>query len=312
MGIPILSAVLNAATFVAFEGPDADAAVPWVWALEPIAVSLLALRVPVVWAVSAALGAALLPTASGLLVLGHVPEAVLVLTPWHLANVAFVVIFAGIRVRLRAFGESEEAARRGAEEHARAESEVRRLAALGLLVHDEVLTVLAVAATTGRDGGDAVSDALRVEARHGLGLLGGAPAGRTAVAGSSGQVAASLSASLRRIDPTIVLDVETLDASPPPPDVVDVLARAAAEAVRNSLRHAGEGVTRRVAVRVGGLSVGVVVRDDGCGFTDLEGRDGRLGVREGILARVRAMPGGTAELRSAPGAGTTVLLGWSA
>lgn len=312
LGMPALGMLLNATTFMAFTGQDADAESPWVWTLEPITASLLMLRVPRRWAIAAALSSALLPVLSGYVALGHTPETVLVLTPWHLANVAFVVIFAAIRTRLLVFGASEDAVRREAEQRARVEAEARRLEALGLLVHDEVLTVLAVAAGAGRREREPLSEELRSEARHALELLVGERSVDPGTADEPGALVAWMSASLRRLDPSMRFDVEMGEGPVPPHHVVTTLLRAAAEAVRNSVRHAGTGAARHVTVRGGASALEIVVEDDGCGFADVDGRPDRLGIRVGILERVRALPGGVAEVRSTPGVGTSIVLGWSA
>jgi hypothetical protein len=98
-----------------------------------------------------------------------------------------------------------------------------------------------------------------------------------------------------------------------PAPVADAVASAAIQAAVNSVQHAGDtDVTRRITVRVVGTdSIEVEVLDDGVGF-DLDAvPEERLGVRRSILERV-AMVGGAVDLDSAPGAGTRVVLGWSA
>jgi signal transduction histidine kinase len=86
----------------------------------------------------------------------------------------------------------------------------------------------------------------------------------------------------------------------------DVL-RIAQEALQNALRHAG---ARHVAVRLGDGDGRLVleVADDGAGFepADPELRSRRLGLTS-MEERARRL-GGRLEIRSAPGAGTTVRL----
>jgi signal transduction histidine kinase len=98
-----------------------------------------------------------------------------------------------------------------------------------------------------------------------------------------------------------------------PASVADALVLAVVQAMVNSVKHAGgEDVPRSVAVRGGrDGSVQVVVADRGCGFEPVLIGDERLGVRVSILERIR-MAGGEAELQTAPGAGTRVLLSWPA
>lgn len=86
------------------------------------------------------------------------------------------------------------------------------------------------------------------------------------------------------------------------------LFRVAQEAISNSVRHAGAS-TVRVRLEARPESVRLEVRDDGRGFTiptrlsELTGRDhfGLVTITERV-----AQVGGRLELRSAPGAGTTV------
>ncbi|WP_043503220.1 ATP-binding protein [Georgenia sp. SUBG003] len=56
----------------------------------------------------------------------------------------------------------------------------------------------------------------------------------------------------------------------------------------------------------------VRVRDGGPGFDPGTVPAGRLGVRGSIVGRMSRLPGGYAEVRSTPGAGTEVVVGWRA
>jgi signal transduction histidine kinase len=73
------------------------------------------------------------------------------------------------------------------------------------------------------------------------------------------------------------------------------------EALTNVARHAG---AERVSVRLvrGAGSVELRVQDDGAGF--VPGKSGRLGLR-GMRERA-ALLGGSVEVESEPGAGTTI------
>ncbi|AWM37092.1 Signal transduction histidine-protein kinase/phosphatase DegS [Gemmata obscuriglobus] len=91
-----------------------------------------------------------------------------------------------------------------------------------------------------------------------------------------------------------------------PPDLETHLYRVTNEALANVLRHAA--ATRASVVLDGcpGDGLAVVVEDDGRGFAP-EGRaDGRLGIR-GMRERA-ALLGGTVEIESRPGHGTTVFV----
>ncbi|WP_370961904.1 sensor histidine kinase [Amycolatopsis sp. cg9] len=87
------------------------------------------------------------------------------------------------------------------------------------------------------------------------------------------------------------------------------LVRAAEEALRNAERHSGaSSVSVRLAPVPGGVEV--TVADDGAGFDPAQVPPSRRGVRGSVVERMRAA-GGTAEITSRPGAGTTVTLRWS-
>jgi signal transduction histidine kinase len=102
-----------------------------------------------------------------------------------------------------------------------------------------------------------------------------------------------------------------LDAGPPPPPPDPArdheVLRIAQEAVQNALRHAA---AERIVVRVAGAdgALAVEVADDGIGFDpgDPELRARRLGLTS-MEERAQRL-GGRLEIRSAPGAGTTVRL----
>ncbi|WP_284984911.1 ATP-binding protein [Arthrobacter sp. efr-133-TYG-118] len=84
------------------------------------------------------------------------------------------------------------------------------------------------------------------------------------------------------------------------------LLAAVDECILNVDRHAGAG---HVDVLLSGTSdhVSVVVSDSGCGFDPSKLPADRLGVKESVLARMRDA-GGHAQVFSAPGRGTTILL----
>jgi len=96
-----------------------------------------------------------------------------------------------------------------------------------------------------------------------------------------------------------------------PRDVVAALSEATAEAVRNSVLHAGADASRTVVVTVSERGVEVVVTDDGVGFAVRDVPQRRLGIRVSILERMHTLPGGDARVRSHVGAGTRVTLSWS-
>ncbi len=101
------------------------------------------------------------------------------------------------------------------------------------------------------------------------------------------------------VDVVVVGDVALQESLRP-------ITEAAGEAVVNAAKHAG--VARvDVYAEVGAESVEVFVRDRGCGFDPAAVAADRRGVRGSIVDRMERH-GGSAVIRSAPGAGTEVRL----
>ncbi|QWS34168.1 sensor histidine kinase [Curtobacterium aetherium] len=94
-----------------------------------------------------------------------------------------------------------------------------------------------------------------------------------------------------------------------PSSAADALASATLQAAVNSVQHAGSDVTRWVTVESDGPTVRVELADDGVGFDPGTVPSERLGVRRSILERMAAA-GGVADVVTAPGAGTRVVLSW--
>ncbi|GAA5108990.1 ATP-binding protein [Nocardia iowensis] len=95
---------------------------------------------------------------------------------------------------------------------------------------------------------------------------------------------------------------------------VAALGQAAAEAVRNSVRHAavpGRTVARQLTIVARESGITVVVSDDGAGFDPDQVAANRLGLTVSIVGRMREA-GGRATIDSCPGAGTRVVLEWNA
>jgi signal transduction histidine kinase len=97
----------------------------------------------------------------------------------------------------------------------------------------------------------------------------------------------------------------TVDGMEGTPDhVVALVWRVAQEAIRNAVRHSGASNVR-VEVLGAGRQVSLTVTDDGAGFDPgAAGRQDSYGLR-GLQSLVQD-GGGTLQVESAPGAGTTV------
>jgi signal transduction histidine kinase len=115
---------------------------------------------------------------------------------------------------------------------------------------------------------------------------------------------ASLPDALRRLaarhDATLQV-TGPVRALPAGPEVVAL--RSCQEALANARKHAGSSAKVSLALAYADEQLTVSVRDDGCGF-DPGAVSGGYGLA-GLRARV-AEVGGTAVVRSVPGAGTTV------
>jgi signal transduction histidine kinase len=176
------------------------------------------------------------------------------------------------------------------------------------LLHDSVLTTFLVAAA-GRDTPDrnvlmarraleVVSAVRRVPGEHGA-----TQSFERAVLAAEHHFAP--------IRGRVRLDLSAARAVELPLRAADALIGALVQALDNSLKHAGplaSCVARAEPMGDGGLRISV--QDDGRGFDCSTIAGERLGVRVSIIERVRAV-GGTAEVRSTPGCGTSVVLEWT-
>jgi signal transduction histidine kinase len=95
-----------------------------------------------------------------------------------------------------------------------------------------------------------------------------------------------------------------------PGTVVRTMSAALAEALRNSVQHAGPGARRSVQVRAENDSLQVKIADTGVGFDLLSVPSHRLGLAVSVRGRMRQLPGGSARIVSSPGHGTHIELLW--
>lgn len=306
--IPVTVVAAHLLVFAAYTGDDADSLRPWIGALGPIAVAFLPLVVPhAAFAIAVAVVVPFALALSGLFFLGGVPDSVQAMTPLHVGTLAVLVIVMGARARLRRLAEAEEGMRRLArrrDEEAVVLDEQRRVARL---VHDDVLSVLTAALRLpGRSRPE-----VREAAARGLRALRSAT--RSSVAGEPDRELDSAEAGreIVRVAESIAADADlqvALRAGTVPADVLDRSSQALGEALRNSIRHAGDS-DPRVTATIGGDELRVVVSDRGPGFDPASTAADRMGVRLSILERMRSLPGGSAQVRSG-GEGTRVELGW--
>ena len=105
--------------------------------------------------------------------------------------------------------------------------------------------------------------------------------------------------------------MRSIDTRIIPAAQAEALYSAAVQAMVNSVQHAGGPEVKRW-VRISGAEGGMIeieIGDSGAGFDPSAVAEGRLGVQRSILART-INAGGHAQLESAPGKGTTILLTW--
>ena len=244
--------------------------------------------------------------------------AVYVLTVPHPGDAGFLVVQALVTAALmtlvRRGGRSADAVIAGylrAGQAARAEAarradereQYRR-------VHDTALSTLTMVAS-GAFSGPLVT--LRAQAAQDLqvlqalpGLPGGTTSGPRPGPGPAASLRDRLLTEAARAAPLEVTVSGTL--ATPPPDVSTEISRCVGEALRNVARHAGTG-RADVSVRDAGDGLIVEVSDQGRGFDPRLVAASRRGISESIRARMEAV-GGDAEVISAPGAGTRVVLRW--
>ncbi|ROR74177.1 sensor histidine kinase [Bogoriella caseilytica] len=228
---------------------------------------------------------------------------------------AVAAIFVALpQLALRA-GQELDAAGARAREEATNDARVRAVQSerirLDALMHDHVLALLLAA---GRSGDQPAERAeLQARAQRVVELL---PAPDSATLDSH-MTATDFLQRLHESTPTAfewreaVLPEQDLASVRLPQSAAHALLGAAAEAVTNSVRHAGPA-QRSIEVHITAPTrVDVVVADDGRGFSRDAVPAERLGVQLSMEARVNSV-GGSADLQSRPGEGTTVRLAWPA
>jgi signal transduction histidine kinase len=285
--------------------PEQAAWVQQIMALGAIA-SAVAWRLPASVLVTALIGAF---TAVDRIALDGMDDLVLGLQD-GLYVLFFSTTFLTVGARLfegarRADEAQAEAVRTTAEAAASAARE-REVARVNALVHDRVLATLLTAAREDPDTAALVrSDAARALAEL-RAQLGPEPAGGPL--GGEALVFA-LQGATTELDPEATFAYDLRSDRPVPGDVVDALAAGLEEALRNAARHAA-AENRTVHVGVSDELVRVDVLDDGVGFEPGAVPPDRLGIGRSILGRMRAVPGGGAEVVSAVGTGTRITLSY--
>ncbi|PWJ55153.1 Signal transduction histidine kinase [Quadrisphaera granulorum] len=169
-------------------------------------------------------------------------------------------------------------------------------------VHDDVLSAL-------RAGAQATTPqevrAAAAAAAAALDHIATPPATLTVAAAVAAQ---QVHAAARGVRESVEVQVDS-GAGTLPGRVVEAMADATAELLRNTFRHNPPGVRATVRGRLAADGAYLVVSDDGSGFDVETLPPGRLGIRVSVVGRLRSV-GGDATVRSSPAAGTTVELRW--
>ncbi|WP_291047923.1 ATP-binding protein [Herbiconiux sp.] len=310
---------------------DTDAAIgtqPWLWYIVTVAIAAAGISFPIVWAGVYTLTVPVVYAVLRILPAGgQAPWEIAVLDAFYaLVLGAFIVIVvtalraAASRVddaQATATGRYAEAAKQHAAEQERTRVDT--------VIHDRVLSTLLAASRAASDADRALAVQMAEQA---LVALQSADA---ETAGGRLQPLGALAERCRALADTLAADIRFTAEGDlralVPERVAEGFYSATVQAMVNSIRHAGDGdgdgdgdsesdgeagpaVHRTLTVHGwGDAGFSVVVTDDGAGFEPDAVPADRLGLRISIRERVGSV-GGIAEIRSAPGSGTSVLLEW--
>ncbi|GAA2064245.1 sensor histidine kinase [Williamsia deligens] len=233
----------------------------------------------------------------------------------RLPDIAFAFAFSmpfvcatliGVRTA-RVLDRTREETYRIAADTAAAQARSTERARFDALTHDGVMAALLGAARMG------TTDDVRALAQRTLADLAQIASPTTTVIDvGSTSAARVIRAAVADVDdstrPTVILP-DTPDAVAYPTTVVETVAAATAEAVRNSARHSQATVTDVVAT-LDSDAITVTVADDGRGFDPQAVQPHRLGITVSIVGRMRQVDGGDAAVVSRPGRGTRVEITW--
>lgn len=179
---------------------------------------------------------------------------------------------------------------------------------INAMVHDDIMSVLLTAA---RDNPPpSLSDQARV-AINAIEQLETRDA--TSREYTVAEVVRTLVEIVGHIAPATDVSISTEAELAIPAEAVTALNDALAEALRNSVRHAGadsDDVPRAVEIVANSRGLTVAVRDRGRGFNTRAVASRRLGIRLSIIERMALVTGGHADVHSRPGLGTDVILRW--
>lgn len=289
----------------AWTGDSPEAPRILVWLLDSAALASLALAVRLPYVLAAMLLLAAAPPLSSCLFLGELDASMLSWGFAHGTNIVFVMLTLLVRHELLRSNLVRAATDglRVAEERSRAEA--REFPAFARTVHDEVLSSFAAALHFSGETPAVLRDSAAAALRS-LEARADPPAERDPDAELTSEQAAQLILDLvAAAAPEVSMQSAVLPGAVGA-SAAGAIGLAAAEAARNALAHAGGGAGT-LAVSDGSIHVAVV--DTGPGFDSGSAPADHFGVRESILARVRALPGGEVSIDSGT-SGTSVVMRW--
>ncbi|WP_375406756.1 sensor histidine kinase [uncultured Amnibacterium sp.] len=288
--------------------PLPDASTPWLLGLSCIVFSCIAIGVQ--HAGRAVAGCAFIIVGVLTAYAGRVMTSHLVIDVLGLTAVAIGLVFGvrALRQRADAADDAQTAANERFDTARRAAALEEERTRTDALLHDSVLNAL-LGAASGHEDEQRIAlsaeSALRV-----LSATGDGPAVR-GVHERFEHAIAAVEHELAPMRELVQLDLTAAHGVELPTRVADTLVAAMLQALSNSIKHAGPMAARIArAVPTGDGGIRLTVRDNGQGFDVADIAPERLGVRVSIIDRVRLV-GGSAEIRSAPGTGTTVVLEWT-
>lgn len=239
---------------------------------------------------------------------GEVDFDVVMLALWSVAFTAAYLLGVGMAVRTgRTLDRARAGAYRAVADTAAIAARDAERARFDALIHDRVIaTLLAAVAAPG-------DMRLAGQASSALAELDGMGQPQPGDRFPRDEVIARIRAAVAVVDDAIAVLADSHAVAPEqsyPADAVRAVNEAVAEAVRNSVRHAGPGGSTVVHLDLATNEISAAIIDDGVGFDPDAVPAERLGIEVSIRQRMATIGGGSAQVHSVIGAGTTVRIGW--